>query len=141
MSTAVAPETFSLGLKDAPKSEAPAAPPISVTEKAAAEVKRYIAEMQEKGEVKPDGKLYLRIRTLGGGCSGLQDKLDLEPTVNEKSDQLFNFHGVDVVVDKRSLLYLVGATVDFHDDLNRRGFVILNPNRKGTCGCGSSYSV
>jgi len=129
--------TTGLGLKDAP----PSAPPLTVTERAAEEVKRHIAEVTASGSMEPGGKLYLRVRTLGGGCSGLQDKLDLDPAYNEKSDHLFHFHGIDVVIDKRSLLYLGGAVVDYHNDLNRRGFTITNPNRKGTCGCGSSYNV
>ncbi len=144
MSTAVAPETHALGFKGAPQSAptaAPAAPPLTVTEKAAQAVKRHIADMESRNEIEPGSKLYLRIRTLGGGCSGLQDKLDLEPNYNEKSDQLFHFHGIEVIVDKRSMLYLLGAVVDYHDDLNKKGFTISNPNRKGTCGCGSSYSV
>ena len=114
------------------------APPISVTEKAAAEVKRIIAE-QPAGAV-PE-KIYLRLRVVGGGCSGFQHKLDLDPQVNEKLDELFEFHGVPVVVDKRSVVYLENANVDFHDDLNRRGFSITNPNAKSTCGCGSSFSM
>jgi iron-sulfur cluster assembly protein len=115
------------------------APPLVVTEKAAAEVKRIIADQQASGEMQE--KIYLRVRVVGGGCSGFQNKLDLDPQVNEKLDEVFEFHGVPVVVDKRSLMYLGGATVDFHDDLNRRGFSISNPNAKSTCGCGSSYSM
>ena len=137
MSTAVAPETQGLGIKDAP----PAAPPVTVTEKAAAEVKRHIAEMLERKEIEPDGKLYLRVRVQGGGCSGFQNKLDLDPQYNEKTDHKFEFHGIEVVVDKRSMLYLDGAVVDFHDDLNKRGFTVNNPSAKSTCGCGSSYSM
>ena len=137
MSTAVAPETQGLGLKDAP----PAAPPITVTEKAAAEVKRHIADMIERKEIEPDGTLYLRVRVQGGGCSGFQNKLDLDAKFDEKTDHKFAFHGVEVVVDKRSMLYLAGAVVDFHDDLNKRGFTITNPNAKSTCGCGSSYNM
>ncbi len=113
------------------------AAPIIVTEKAAAEVKRIIAE---QGGAVPE-KVYLRPRVVGGGCSGFQHKLDLDPQINEKLDEVFDFHGVPVVVDKRSLMYLEGATVDFHDDLNRRGFSITNPNAKSTCGCGSSYTM
>ena len=64
----------------------------------------------------------------GGGCSGFQNKLDLDPKYDEKTDHKFEFHGVEVVVDKRSMLYLAGAVVDFHDDLNKRGFTITNPN-------------
>jgi len=118
----------------------PAAPArIIVTEKAAAEVKRIIAENQKDGEMPQ--KIYLRLRVVGGGCSGFTPKLDLDPQVNEKTDEVMEIHGVPVVVDKRSLLYLDGATVDFHDDLNRRGFSINNPSAKSTCGCGSSFSM
>jgi iron-sulfur cluster assembly protein len=113
--------------------------PITVTEKAAAEVKRILAEQQQNGGL-PE-KVYLRMRVVGGGCSGFQHKLDLDPAVNEKLDEVFDFHGVPVVVDKRSLIYLDGAQVDFHDDLNRRGFSITNPNAKSHCGCGSSFSM
>ncbi len=113
--------------------------PITVTEKAASEVKRIIQDGQAAGQM-PE-KIYLRLRVVGGGCSGFQHKLDLDPTVSEKLDEVFEFHGVPVVVDKRSLLYLDNAQVDFHDDLNRRGFSITNPNAKSTCGCGSSFSM
>jgi len=137
MSTAVAPETQSLGVKDAP----PAAPPVTVTEKAAAEVRRHIASMIEAKEIEPGAKLYLRVRVQGGGCSGFQNKLDLDAKYDEKTDHKLEFHGIEVVVDKRSMLYLAGAVVDFHDDLNKRGFTISNPQAKSTCGCGSSYSM
>lgn len=137
MSTAVAPETQGLGLKNAP----PAAPPITVTEKAATEVKRHIADMESRNEIEPGTKLYLRVRVQGGGCSGFQNKLDLDQKYDEKTDHKFDFHGIEVVIDKRSMLYLAGAVVDFHDDLNKRGFTITNPNAKSTCGCGSSYSM
>ena len=112
---------------------------ITVTEKAASEVKRIITDQQSQGQL-PE-KIYLRVRVVGGGCSGFTNKLDLDPQINEKLDEVFEFHGVPVVVDKRSLMYLDGAVVDFHDDLNRRGFSITNPNAKSTCGCGSSYSM
>ena len=112
---------------------------ISVTEKAAGEVKRIIKEQQEQGGV-PE-KIYLRMRVVGGGCSGFQHKLDLDPAVNPKLDEVFEFHGIPVVVDKRSLMYLSEAQVDFHDDLNKRGFSITNPSAKSTCGCGSSFSM
>ena len=113
--------------------------PITVTEKAASEVKRIIEDGQSSGSM-PE-KVYLRLRVVGGGCSGFQHKLDLDPTVTEKLDEVFDAHGVPVVVDKRSLMYLAGATVDYHDDLNRRGFSITNPNAKSHCGCGSSFSM
>ncbi len=123
------------------KSDAPAMPvkaPIVLTEKAASEVKKIIADQVAAGETRT---LHLRMRVVGGGCSGFQHKLDLDPEVNPKLDAQFEMLGVPVVIDKRSLLYLDGVTVDFHDDLNKRGFSISNPQAKGTCGCGSSFSM
>ena len=113
--------------------------PITLTEKAASEVKRIIAEQKQNGSA-PE-TIYLRMRVVGGGCSGFQHKLDLDPQHNEKLDETFEMYGVPVVVDKRSLMYLSDVTVDFHDDLNRRGFSISNPTAKSTCGCGSSFSM
>src|SRR5262245_362280 len=118
--------------------DAPPAIPITVTEKAAGEVKRIIAEQQAAGSA---DALYLRISVQGGGCSGFKNKLDLDTVFNEKTDVRSEQHGVTLVVDKKSLLYLEGATIDFHEDLNARGFRITNPQAKGTCGCGSSYSM
>jgi iron-sulfur cluster assembly protein len=128
-------ETTTLGLKN---EAAPAKCPITLTEKAANEIKRIVADQVAAGETRT---LHLRLRVVGGGCSGFQHKLDLDPEVNPKLDSTFEMHGVPIVIDKRSLLYLEGVTVDFHDDLNRRGFSINNPNAKGTCGCGSSFSM
>src|SRR6476646_4829706 len=112
---------------------------ITLTEKAAGEVKRIIQEQQSAGSM-PE-KIYLRLRVVGGGCSGFQHKLDLDPQVSDKLDETFEIHGVSVVIDKRSLLYMSGVKVDFHDDLNKRGFSITNPQAKTTCGCGSSFSM
>jgi len=109
--------------------------PITVTEGAANEVKRIIADNNFTE------KVYLRVRVQGGGCSGFQNKLDLDQNFNEKTDNLFDVHGIQVVVDKRSMIYLEGATIDFHNDLNKRGFSVTNPQAKSTCGCGSSYSM
>ncbi len=92
---------------------------ITVTEKAAGEVKRIISEQLQQQNGSAPEKLYLRMRVVGGGCSGFQNKLDLDPVVNEKLDEVF----------------------DFHDDLNKRGFSITNPGAKSTCGCGSSFSM
>lgn len=117
--------------------ESHVAPPLelNVTESAANEVKRII---QENNFTE---KVYLRVRVQGGGCSGFQNKLDLDQNYNEKSDLLFDAHGIQVVVDKRSAVYLEKATIDFHSDLNKRGFSVTNPQAKSTCGCGSSYSL
>src|SRR5262245_28688243 len=113
---------------------------IVLTEKAASKVKEIIQEGQSSGSL-PGEKLYLRLRVVGGGCSGFQHKLDLDPDVKEKIDEVVEFHGVPVVVDQKSLLYLSGAHVDYHDELHRSGFSISNPNAKGTCGCGSSFTM
>ena len=112
---------------------------ITLTEKAAGEVRRIVSEQQSNGAA-PE-KVYLRMRVVGGGCSGFQHKLDLDPAVNEKLDDVFEQHGVPLVVDKRSAMYLDGAVVDYHDELNKRGFSISNPQAKSTCGCGSSFSM
>src|SRR5947208_5742955 len=132
MSTAT--EQPTLGLKtDTPKQTN-----IIVTEKAAEEVKRIISDQQAAGTSE---KLYLRMRVVGGGCSGFQHKLDLDPQVSETLDYVYSMHGVDVVIDRRSVMYLDGVTVDFHNDLNKRGFSVSNPQAKSTCGCGSSFSM
>lgn len=107
---------------------------INLTENAATEVKRILAEAGEQDQV------YLRLKILGGGCSGWTTKIDIDPIFNEKTDQIFEHHGVKVVVDNRSILYADGATIDYHNDLNKRGFKIDLPGSRGTCGCGSSYS-
>ncbi len=127
-------ETCSVGLKTDTKT----VPNITITEKAAEEVRRIVASQEAEGSKE---KLYLRLRVVGGGCSGFQHKLDLDPQVNEKLDEVYEIAGLSVVVDKRSMLYLSGVTVDFHDDLNKRGFSISNPTAKSTCGCGSSFSM
>jgi iron-sulfur cluster assembly protein len=109
---------------------------ITVTEKAISEIKRIIQEQNLEQD-----KVALRVRVLGGGCSGFQTKLDLDEVFDENKDNLFETDGVRVAVDKRSALYLEGASVDFHDALDKRGFVVSNPNAKTTCGCGSSFSM
>lgn len=86
-------------------------------------------------------KVALRVRVVGGGCSGFQQKLDLDEKWDEKTDNLSDIDGVKIAIDKRSAMYLEGATIDYHEDLNKRGFVVTNPNAKTTCGCGSSFSM
>lgn len=104
--------------------------PITISEKAASEVKRIIGEQQAADPALD--KIYLRLRIVGGGHSGFQHKLDLDPAVNDKLDVLFEYHGVPTVIDKRSLLYLEDATVDFHDETSRRGFSVTSPTPRST---------
>ena len=112
---------------------------ITLTEKAAGEVKRIIAEQLAGPDAPP--QVFLRMSVKGGGCSGFQNKLDLDKDMNPKVDELIEQHGVAIVVDRRSLMYLTDVTVDFHEDINKRGFSISNPAAKTTCGCGSSFSM
>ncbi|MCG3136796.1 MAG: hypothetical protein HJJLKODD_00632 [Phycisphaerae bacterium] len=108
---------------------------IALTERAAQEVKTIIEQNQL-----PADKTYLRMGVKGGGCSGFSYALDLTEAKSEQ-DEEWDVHGVKVVCDQKSALYLDGVTVDFKDSVMGRGFVFNNPNASGTCGCGSSFSV
>jgi len=108
---------------------------VNVSEKAAKEVKKVMEEQKC-----PEGML-LRIGVAGGGCSGFQYSIGFDDKFDEKLDKKYEFHGVSVVVDRKSELYLDGATVDFHDGIDKRGFTFDNPNAMKTCGCGSSFSA
>ena len=108
---------------------------ITLTERAAQEVKRIIEEQKlEEGTI-------LRVGVTGGGCSGFQYALGFDSQMDETADAKFDFHGVDVVVDRKSALYLDGTTVDFFDGLEKRGFTFDNPNAVKSCGCGSSFQA
>ena len=95
-----------------------------------------------KSVMKADGKdnHILRMSVEGGGCSGLMYELTFDNLLNE-NDKSFTDNGVEVVVDKKSFLYLVGTTLDFSGGLNGKGFVFSNPNADRTCGCGESFSL
>ena len=108
---------------------------ITLTEKAAAEVKR-VKEQQNFGEDK-----FLRIGVAGGGCSGFNYTLGFDENFDGKADSQYEMHGVKVVVDKKSALYLDGTTVDWYEGLERRGFTFDNPNAVKSCGCGSSFQA
>ncbi len=108
---------------------------VMLTEKAANEVKKILQE--QKLEV---GTL-LRVGVTGGGCSGFTYALGFDKAYDEKADSKYNYHGVEVVVDKKSDLYLDGTTVDFFDGLEKRGFTFDNPNAVKSCGCGSSFQA
>lgn len=86
-----------------------------------------------------NGKTGLRISVVGGGCSGLQYKMGFEDKKGEQDVELEE-NGVRLVVDKKSLAYLAGITIDYHDGLYGSGFKIINPNASNTCGCGKSFS-
>jgi len=117
---------------------------ITLTELAAKEVKNIVQQQyeaaQKNGEA-PQKKLFLRVGLRGGGCSGFQYSLDLTENYNQEQDEQWDQHGVEVICDSKSLLYLNGTTIDFKDEVMGRGFVFTNPNATSTCGCGSSFSA
>ncbi len=82
---------------------------------------------------------YLRVGVKGGGCSGLSYILDFDE--KKAGDEIHTMHGVEVIVDERQMMYLMGIEVDFQAGLNDRGFIFNNPNAASTCGCGTSFST
>ncbi len=104
---------------------------ITLTQSAAERIKETI---QKKGIANAG----LRVRVVGGGCSGLQYNLDLE-TQERKGDKTFESGGVKVFIDLKSLLYLKGTEIDFVDALQHGGFKFKNPNAHGSCSCGESF--
>ncbi len=81
----------------------------------------------------------LRVRVVGGGCSGFQYQLTFDAP--QAGDQVFDAEGVKVVVDPKSFLYLTGTEIDYVDGLTGAGFTLKNPNAKGGCGCGQSFTA
>ncbi|MFG0292355.1 MAG: iron-sulfur cluster insertion protein ErpA [Phycisphaerales bacterium JB065] len=108
---------------------------IILTPTAAREVKTII----EQQDLDPS-KVRLRVGVKGGGCSGFSYILDLTE-VKKDTDEEIELHGVKIICDPKSLLYLNGTTIDFKDEIMGRGFVFTNPNANSTCGCGSSFAV
>lgn len=107
--------------------------PIVFTNAAAKKVHELIQE-----EDNPD--LMLRVFISGGGCSGFQYGFTFDEKTEEGDSSVEN-HGVTLVVDPMSVQYLMGAEIDYKEDLQGAQFVIRNPNASTTCGCGSSFSV
>jgi iron-sulfur cluster assembly protein len=87
-----------------------------------------------------DASYFLRVSVVSGGCSGLSYKLDFDNQERPK-DQIFEDNGIKLVTDMKSLLYLLGTTLEFSDGLNGKGFYFNNPNAARTCACGESFSV
>jgi len=110
-----------------------APPPIVFTDAAASKVGELIRE-----EDNPN--LMLRVFISGGGCSGFQYGFTFDETIEEGDSQVEN-QGVKLLVDPMSVQYLMGAEIDYKEDLQGAQFIIRNPNAQTTCGCGSSFSV
>lgn len=106
---------------------------ITVSTEASTEIKRLM-------ETDSNDEQYIRVSVKGGGCSGLMYDLEFDGSKTEK-DTLCEDNGVKVLIDKKSVLYLIGTELSFTSGLNGKGFHFVNPNASRTCGCGESFSV
>ena len=106
---------------------------ITLTEKAAEKVRNLQKQEAKEGQA-------LRLRVVGGGCSGYTYSMDFEAKA-EEGDNTFEDRGVKIVVDPKSLAMVDNCQVDWADGLTGAGFTIQNPNSKGSCGCGHSFTV
>jgi iron-sulfur cluster assembly protein len=106
---------------------------VYVTPKAAQKIREALNR-----EGMPEGGL--RLGVIGGGCSGLTYQIKFVP-VARANDHIFEFDGVRVFVDPKSIVYLDGMTLDWQESLMQSGFVFHNPQAKKSCGCGTSFSV
>lgn len=103
---------------------------ISISRRAAEKIQELTKDNPPQG---------LRIKVVGGGCSGLSYKMELG--LPAERDRVFENDGAKVIVDPKSFLYLNGSEVAWSDDLTHSGFQITNPHAKRTCGCGASFST
>jgi iron-sulfur cluster assembly accessory protein len=106
---------------------------LGVTETAAAKIR----EIRESEAI--EGGYALRVKVMGGGCSGFQYDLYFDEPA--EGDNRFISNGVDLVCDQMSFMYLMGTQIDYVEGLQGAGFKFGNPNTTGSCGCGSSFSV
>lgn len=106
---------------------------VTLTETALNAVKSVMAQQTESF-------VGIRVSVIGGGCSGFQYAMNLEREGRE-DDEILEIDGFKVFVDEQSLMYLEGTQIDYVETAQGAGFRFLNPNVKGTCGCGESFSV
>ena len=106
---------------------------ITVTNIAKETAIRMMAEENNPGH-------FIRVGVEGGGCSGLMYQLKFDNQINE-DDKEFEDNGIKIVMNKKSVLYLAGTTLDYSGGLNGKGFIFTNPNASRTCGCGESFSL
>jgi len=104
---------------------------IDLTDSAANKMRELLNDSENTG---------VRVGVLGGGCSGLQYKLEMSNSPLE-DDKIITVKEVDLYVDKKSYLFLIGTTIDFVTDMMQMGFKFINPNAKRTCGCGESFGA
>ena len=105
---------------------------ITVSDDAAKKIQALVESMN-----KPEHGL--RVKVVGGGCSGLTYKMDVDQP--REGDKVFEHDGVKLVVDRKSFLYLNGTEVHYAEGLMESGFQLRNPNIKRACGCGASFTV
>ena len=115
----------------------PKAPPKPLTISITKDAADYVRSFAEQAG-KPDSDI--RVGVKGGGCSGLTYILDLVDEPGE-NDKIIEDHGVKLLIDKKSYVFLAGTILEYSGGLNGKGFVFNNPNAKTTCGCGTSFSV
>jgi len=132
MSTAAADPNIQIQSPETPEGDASAAI-VALTEKAAEKVKEI------RTEESIEDTYALRLKVQGGGCSGFS--YDLYFDQQQEIDHSLESHGVKLICDQMSLMYLMGTEVDYVEGLHGAGFKFNNPNVKSTCGCGSSFSV
>ena len=104
---------------------------ITITDRAAAKIRALLAGAKEGHG--------LRVKVVEGGCSGFEYKMDIHSP--DAQDEIFEKNGARVLLDPQSVLHLNGTELDYKNELMQTGFVFNNPNVKGTCGCGISFSA
>jgi iron-sulfur cluster assembly protein len=109
---------------------------IGMTELAADKARKMMAE----NDISPESNHGIRVGVKSGGCSGLNNVLDIVDAPND-TDRVFEEFGVKVYCDPRSYLYLNGTEIDFQDTVMDGGFKFNNPNARRSCGCGTSFTV
>jgi iron-sulfur cluster assembly protein len=103
---------------------------LTLSDNAVVKIKQLIADKPDAG---------LRVKVVGGGCSGLQYRMELDSA--QDRDKVFERDGARLIVDKKSFLYLNGSQLDYAEELMASGFRLVNPNVKRSCGCGESFVV
>jgi len=107
--------------------------PVNLTQGALEELRRIMSEQN----IAPDHGL--RVGVKGGGCSGFSYILGFD--LPKEKDEVYDFDGMKVFMEKSHAMYLIGMEVDFVNGLNNRGFTFNNPNATETCGCGTSFNA
>lgn len=114
---------------------------LTLSAAAATAIRKVVADESSKGAFTAD-KVKLRVGVRGGGCSGFSYTLDLTEDEKAETDEEIESHGIKILVDMKSLLYLTGTEIDYRDDgIMQQGFLFKNPNATSTCGCGSSFQA